>query len=74
MKEADFGPQAEGEPPEASPPTRAPAKSSAPVARGFDGKRWRIEQRRSPLKTALYMLGVLMIVFSATMLVNRQMV
>ena len=68
MKEADFGPQAEGEPPEASPPTHAPAKSSAPVARGFDGKRWRIEQRRSPLKTALYMLGVLMIVFSATML------
>ena len=31
------------------------------------GKKQSVVVRRSPLKTALYMIGVLMILFSATM-------
>ncbi len=45
------------------------ALSEAPLSQAeVTTKMWRIEHRRSPLKTALYMVGMLMILFSTTML------
>jgi len=45
------------------------ALSEAPISQPeVTTKIWRIEHRRSPLKTALYMVGMLMILFSTTML------
>ncbi|MBL8250464.1 MAG: hypothetical protein JNK31_02220, partial [Candidatus Competibacter sp.] len=70
MNEAGFGSESAGPPPAVEGPqsNRNPLAKSVERARRVEGKRWRVEQRRSPLKTALYMLGLLMIVFSATML------
>ena len=49
----------------------ADAVAAAPLPAGraaIDWKTWRVKSRRSPLKTALYMVGLLMIMFSFTML------
>ena len=71
MKETDFDEQREaGQPPPPDlpkPDTRA--VTEFPASRtAVGGKKWPVAYRRSPLKTALYMVGVLMILFSATML------
>lgn len=57
------------------PPTVEPPRSTALTARNppnwplkLDSPQWQIISQRSPLKTALYMVGVLMMLFSTTML------
>ncbi|MEI2646096.1 MAG: TrkH family potassium uptake protein [Candidatus Competibacter sp.] len=71
MKEIDADPQREI----SLPPAGASYKPGRPVVTeppphraAVDWKKWRVENRRSPLKTALYMVGLLMILFSTTML------
>ena len=71
MKETDFDdPSDAGQPlaMELPKPNRI-AVTGFPVDRtAVSGKKRQVARGRSPLKTALYMVGVLMILFSATML------
>ena len=70
MKEADFDEQGDaGQSPAIDlpkPDTIAVAEFPGRTTTG--GKKRQVAYRRSPLRTALYMVGVLMILFSATML------
>jgi trk system potassium uptake protein TrkH len=71
VKEADFDEQGEALPLPAGdmlvPDTQV--VTGFPVRRTMTGgKKAQLAYRRSPIKTALYMVGVLMILFSATML------
>ena len=71
MKEADFDERREaGQLPSGDlPKPDTIAITELPVSRTvISGKKRQAAYRRSPLKTALYMVGVLMILFSATML------
>ncbi len=64
----DLSPDAELPPPRSSSPVDLIAVKPPPVNRTAGGKPNRLRIKRSPLKTALYMVGLLMILFSVTML------
>ncbi|MER2529046.1 MAG: potassium transporter TrkG [Candidatus Competibacter denitrificans] len=53
---------------ESPKPAAAPVRAPAHWPLKQNNPQWQIVSQRSPLKTALYMVGVLMILFSATML------
>ncbi len=69
MKETDFD-EAWGPSPAIVPPKSNPrAVAEFPLSQtATGGKKQTVAVRRSPLKTTLYMMGVLMILFSATLL------
>lgn len=71
MNEATLDPSGnEKQSPGSEPPKPAAAPVRAPAHWPLkqNNPQWQIVSQRSPLKTALYMVGVLMILFSATML------
>jgi trk system potassium uptake protein TrkH len=71
MNEATLDPsENEKQSPDSEPPKPAAAPVRAPAHWPLkqNNPQWQIVSQRSPLKTALYMVGLLMILFSVTML------
>ena len=70
MNEATLDPPGNDKPPTVEPPRSATltARKLPNWSPKLDSPQWQLISQRSPLKTALYMVGVLMTLFSLTML------